>query len=308
VQLGNLGVFLQGGTVYAAKEGDPLVRSWQAWTYYARALVNDHIFLPFVGLFVLGLVLLLVKRKPDRSFVLLVTWILIPYLVLSSSMNKNIRYAAPYLPAIALLTALGLAQVRNAKVAGAIWAITALYACVQFAGLSFGLSDRLGGAIAPAKISLRLGASHLVVYAESVATASPPQAVDWRVQEILEDVLQDSHLSQRSDPPMRLVVVPNRPFFEPEGFRFQAELARLPVQVSSVTGVVVQDAASLLQASDYVAIKTGDQGPAWSLQEAVALTQALQDPASELGRQFVQIGEYPLPDGSVALLYRHEHG
>jgi len=308
VQLASLGSFLQSGSVYAVKEGDPLVRSWQAWTYYARALASDHIFLPFVGLFVLGLVLLLVKHKLGRSVVLLVSWILMPYLVLSSFPNKNIRYTVPYLPAVALITALGLAQIRKAKVAGAIWGVMAVYACVQFAGLSFGLSDRLGGAIVPASVSLRLGASHLVVYTESVHTASPPHAEDWRVQEILEDVLRDSDVFSRGDRPIRLVVLPNRPFFEPQGFRFHAELARLPMQVSFVTGVGATDGAGLLQGSDYVVAKTGDLGPAWSLQEAAELTQALQDPASDLGRQFVQIGEYTLPDGSEALLYRHQRG
>ena len=69
--------------------------------------------------------------------------------------------------------------------------------------------------------------------------------------------------------------------------------------------VIAREAARQLEASDYVVTKTGDQGPAWSLQDAVAGTRAMHDPESDLARQFVQIGEYPLPDGSIGRLYRH---
>ena len=107
------------------------------------------------------------------------------------------------------------------------------------------------------------------------------------------------------DRPVQLVVIPNQLSFEPQGFIFYTEAAALPVRVDFVTGVVApSDTAGILQASDYVVTKTGDQGPAWSVYEAAQLTQALRDPEDELGRQFVQIGEYPLPDGSLARLYR----
>jgi hypothetical protein len=220
--------------------------------------------------------------------------------------NKDGRYVLPYLPAVALISALGVAQIRSRTVRAALWAVTALYALVQFAGLSFGISARLPHNLFPAHVSLPIGGRGLTLYREWVHIASPPRAEEWRVREILEDVLQDSSVSGPRDTPIRLVVVPNRPFFEAQGFRYHVKSARLPVVPVSVTGVVAHDGVGRVQASDYVVLKTGDLGPAHTLQDAAALTRDIEDPSSDLGRQFVQIGEYALPDGSAARLYRHE--
>jgi 4-amino-4-deoxy-L-arabinose transferase-like glycosyltransferase len=306
VHLADLKNFLQIGGVYAALEGDPVVRSLKAWTYYADALLNSQIFAPFTALFVVGLALLLVKRRPDRSLLYLLVWFAVPYLIFSGFVNKDIRYLLPCLPAIALMTALGLGQIRSAKVRGVIWAAIATYALVQYAGLSFGLSYRPWTRFVPAQVSLHVGATDLALYKEGVHVASPPRAENWLVQDILADMLQDAAEHPHIGKPVSLVVVPNCPFYEPQGFRFHARASHLPVQVASVTGAIARDAASQLEVSDYVVTKTGDQGPAWSLQEAAAVTEAMHDPESDLAQPFVQIGEYPLPDGSIGRLYRHD--
>ena len=283
-----------------------MVRSLRAWTYYADAYVNHHIFVPFAALFVVGLVLFLVKRRPDRSLPFLLAWLAVPYLVFSGFANKDIRYILPCLPAFALITALGLGRIRSAKIAGVLWAAIAAYALVQYAGLSFGLSHRPWARFVPAYASLHVGATDLALYKEGVHMASPPRAEDWRIEDILADILQDAAHDPHMGKPIFLVVVPNRPFFETQGFRFYTRAAHLSFQVASVTGVIARDAASQLEHSDYVVTKTGDQGPAWSLQDAATVTQAMHDPESDLAQQFVQIGEYPLPDGSVGRLYRHD--
>jgi hypothetical protein len=36
------------------------------------------------------------------------------------------------------------------------------------------------------------------------------------------------------------------------------------------------------------------------------VTEALQRPGSALSQRFAQLGEYSLPDGSIAQLYRHD--
>jgi 4-amino-4-deoxy-L-arabinose transferase-like glycosyltransferase len=305
-QLANLQSFLNIGRVYAALEGDPSVTLWKAWTYYADALINHQIFLPFAALFVVGLVLLLARCRPDRSLWVLLAWLVVPYLVFSGFVNKDVRYVLPYLPAVALITALGLGRIRSAKTAGGVWAAILVYALVQFAGLTFGISPRLRTGFVPPSASIHWGTTDLTLYQEFVHIASPPRADDWLVQDILADILQDAAERRQTGKLISLVVVPNRPFFETQGFRFHAMAAHLPVQAFSVTGAVAIDAASRLEATDYVVTKTGDLGPAWSLQDAVAVTRAMHDPESDLGRRFVQIGEYPLPDGSIARLYRHD--
>jgi hypothetical protein len=66
----------------------------------------------------------------------------------------------------------------------------------------------------------------------------------------------------------------------------------------------VSDARAKILASDYVITKTGNLGPAWSLQQAPLFSEELRDPTGELGRQFELVGLYDLPDGSIGELYR----
>jgi len=75
--------------------------------------------------------------------------------------------------------------------------------------------------------------------------------------------------------------------------------------VRDVTGFFqVRDAEQRLLASDYVLTKTGNLGPAWSLQDAPALRNRLADSRDSLGKRFDLLGSYRLPDGETAKLYR----
>jgi 4-amino-4-deoxy-L-arabinose transferase-like glycosyltransferase len=302
--LANLVSFLPvSGDIAAALEGDP-AGTLEAWLYYGRQLVDQQMLTPFVALFVGGLVLLLRRRRLDEPIFVIFAWLLVPYLVFSYYANKDLRYTLPYLPAIALITAIGLSEISNRKVVRVGIVFVALYALVLFGGLSFGLSQRLPAGVLPSRVSVELGGFPLTLYSEYVHIASPPSAEDWKVQDILRDVMNDAIGSKQISTPVTLVVIPNRPFFEPQGFRYFVQAGDLPVEVTFITGVVEIDSVARLAASDYVVTKTGDQGPTWLLQEAAAVTDRLQK-EGDSGLQFAQIGEYALPDGSVARLYRH---
>jgi 4-amino-4-deoxy-L-arabinose transferase-like glycosyltransferase len=305
--LANLGStldFFRGQSVYAGVEGDPAVGSLNAWLYYARYFVGAQVLLPLAIVFVVSLVLWLIKRRLRyETMFLLLGWIVLPYVASSLFVNKDPRYTMSYLPAVAIITALGLASIKPKAIRFGLVTLLILYASLQFLGLTWGLSSRLPPGLLPNQISLRLGSSSFPVYAEKVHIASPPEVQDWPIQAILHDVLRSSQdLGTRQ---RKLVVLPDSPCFEQNVFKYFVILDQMPIEVVVVTGVVeVADAREQILASDFLVTKTGYLGPAWSIQQSRLYATELHDPSSELGRRFQRIGEYPLPDGSLAELYR----
>jgi len=297
--------FLGYMSVYGPAEGDPAVGSLASWGYYLKAFVNDQVLLPFALSFGLGLVVLLVKRKFDYKTAFLLCWIALPYLYFSVLYNKDIRYTMPYLPAAAVITAQGLALLRPKAARVGLVALLALYAVLQFVGLSWGLSYRLPAGLLPGQIAVSVGPARLSVYAQQVHLASPPRAEDWRAQAILDDVVRFGQARPEARP-IKLVVLPDVAWFEKNVFEYYALAGRLPIEVVAVTGVVeVSDARARVVAGDYLITKTGSLGLPWTVQQAGLFNEELGDPASDLGRQFAPIATYDLPDGTTATLYEH---
>jgi 4-amino-4-deoxy-L-arabinose transferase-like glycosyltransferase len=295
---------LQGA--YALLEGDAAMSAQESWLYYLNALVNHQVLVPFALLFAGGLISLLTTRKFGYKIALLLSWIVLPYLVFSMYSNKDVRFTIPYLPAMAVITALGMIQLRPLQLRIGLMALLGLYAGLQFAGLSWRLSNRLPVDLLPPRILAQVGPTHLLLYAEEgVHIASPPQSENWQAQAILQDIMGSRKVARSTDP-LVLTVLPNAPCFEPSVFAYYVMIKHLPIHTFGTTGAVsIKDARAQILTSDYVVAKTNDQGPKWSLQESVSLTDEIRDATSELGSQFKRIGIYNLPDGSVGELYQH---
>jgi MFS family permease len=285
-------------------EGDPAVGSWESWLYYLQGYADAQVLFLFALAFAVGLLSLLMARRPRYETALLLIWIVLPYLAFSLFLNKDLRFTLPYLPATAVITALGLARLRP-RVRSGLIALLTLYAVVQFAGLSGGLSNRLPAGWLSSQVSVRIGPIRLPLYKEHVHIAGPPEVGNWQTQSILDAVRRSGRISLNAQPPI-LMVLSDVPCFDAAAFTYYALVERLPVHVQTITGIFRADnARAQILASDYIIAKTGVQGPAWTVQDASLLTTELQDSFSGLGRQFQLIGEYSLPDGTTGELYRH---
>lgn len=297
----NLSV-LRRQVIYSQAEGDPLVASLASWSYYLNALVRYQVLLPFTLFFALGLAVWLVRRRPGGGGALLATWIGGAYLLTSLFGNKDVRYTLPYLPAVAIITALGLCLLRPAVLRRGLIVLLVLYAAFEFVGASWGLSRAMPAGTLPAHIAVRAGGINWPVYAESLHLMSPPVSQDWPVATILRQMVR---LGPARPEGLSLTVLPNAPYFEPNVFMYYVLAEGLRVQPFGITGVLeVPDARARVLASDYVVAKTGDQGPAYTVQQAEVLSTELDEPSSDLGGRFEVVGVYPLPDGSIARLYK----
>ena len=298
-----LQAFLEFNRLLAApQEGEAPVWSLESWTYYWRELLNQQVLLPFTLLALAGGVLALRRCRVNGYGWMLLSWVAVGYVASTLFINKDTRYTMPYLPALALISAIGLSQLRRATVRHAWLALIVLYALVQFAGLTAGLGSRVAGI--PARVTWTLAGMPLTFYAEGVHIADPPRPEDWQIDPILDAILTDAE-AHDVERPLQVLMVPAMPSFDAQSLTYAKWRERLPVEISLVTGILVVDSERVVAQSDYIVTKSGDLGWDFVLQDAEPLTSQLLDAGSALAAEFELMAEFPLPDQSSALVFRH---
>jgi 4-amino-4-deoxy-L-arabinose transferase-like glycosyltransferase len=285
-------------------EGDPTLFSTESWLFYLRHLTQFQILAPFTFLFVIGLVLALFRRKGWLNLAALLLWIILPYIYFSLSVNKDTRYTLPYLPAMAVLTGVGLSLIRWRIPRIALTSLITAYALFEFAGLTLGLHQFIPGL--PTRVESVTDIATFTHYAEDTHIATPPQTGNWNVHEMLVSVMQNAQETrvQPSNAVYRFVIMPDIPYISALTFRYWARMENLPIEIVFGSGVEDIDYQTILQNSNYVLTKTGNQGPEWTTKNGAKYSLLLANPTSELGKQFTPITQIPLPDGSTATIYR----
>lgn len=86
--------------------------------------------------FFLGFLLFFKSKLKDKNIIYL--WVLIPYIIFTLNINKWGRYYFPALPAIALITAVGVLRIRSKKYKAVLVTIIVSVSLLQFYDLSFG--------------------------------------------------------------------------------------------------------------------------------------------------------------------------
>ena len=240
----------------------------------AGLLFYPRVFLPQFGLLAGPLCawgLWAVRRERGARVEL---WLstLVPFALYSLIQNKNLRYTLPILPAAALVAAVGVQSLPRRWKCGAIWACLAVGA-LQVSMTAFALPP-------PVRIALFL---------TPLPISFPPSPADWQEDHVLDDLVRAS-----GGRPATVAVVPNYNFFSVSNFRYEALRRRLPLEVT-------RGWSGPPLGIDFVILKTGSQGPSFTVAKAERLTKAFaEDPY--LAAVFPVIGDYPLPDRSHGIL------
>ena len=195
---------------------------------------------------------------------------LVPLVVLFLLQNKQMRYALPLVPMLAVAGGLGFAALPAAgrRVTGVALGVAAMFQ-VSATVLSLPWLDQIPvlGALRPAP-----------------ALAS---AADWQQRAIFDAIVRDG-----GDRPHTVSVAVNSQYFSPANFRYLALRDGRRLRIARAwEGEPI--------GIDYMILKTGDLGPSFSIDKPQRVRERLtSDPA--LARVFPVIGEFPLPDGSRA--------
>jgi hypothetical protein len=195
---------------------------------------------------------------------------LAPFLVFLMLQNKQMRYAVPLLPMAAVAGGVGFGALPRPGrfVAGVA---VAFAAAVQISTTAFAV---------PAVV-------RLPVIGVLPTDPAPPSRADWQQRQILALVARDSGGASHT-----VSVMPNHPHFSAANFRYYAAREDLPIRVGRAwEGEPV--------GIEYMILKTGDLGPPWTIEKARRVGERLAADAW-LARVFPVIGEFALPDGSMA--------
>ncbi|MGH7353744.1 MAG: ArnT family glycosyltransferase, partial [Candidatus Rokuibacteriota bacterium] len=253
----------RGGRL-AAEQGHPDPLSWTGLTFYPTWGVAQ---LGVVATLLLLVGLAVAARR--RQWFLLAA-LIVPFAAILFVQNKNLRYSLPLLPVAAVVAALGLTAFAG-RARASVAALAGVVAAAQVSAAAFGV---------PPPVTVP-------VVGVSWAFSQPPMRADWRHREILALITRDS--GSRA---AKVSVVPNDNFFSVSNFRYYAVRDALPL---AFTRAWDEDPIGV----EYMILKSGDQGPAWTVARPRRVIARLAEDAA-LAAAFPVIGEYPLPDGSLA--------
>ncbi len=280
----SLSGLLQFSTAQSISEGDPGRFSLEAIVFYVRALEGSQLFLPLFIAFIAGLILL--ASSFERRWTPILLWILGGWLGLLIFQNKDPRYTAPLLPAIALVT--GMVFQRNRFLVAVFLPVL----IVQHYLVSFGI-PQLPPAVVLAKGGNGPVAYNWNVYTQSYFGWGPPAREDWKIEHVLQAV------ARVGGPPVRIGLVPDIPRFDTLAFRFYIARGRLPVTIDRLV-IPSEDA---MQINDYILAPEGglERVP------GAHFTPELLDISRYIASRpelFPLVERFSLPNGDTIGLYR----
>jgi hypothetical protein len=126
--------------------------------------------------------------------------------------------------------------------------------------------------------------------AEQLVAGRPPDPAPWPHGPILDVIGRE-----RGERATTVAVVPNHPSFSRSNFTYEIARRGAPYQTARAW-------RSGPLGMDFVVLKSGALGPAWTTERAERITRAFAGDDPYLAIVYPVIGEYPLPDGSVATL------
>lgn len=228
---------------------------------------------------------LLTAKRKDTPLAILALWIVLPFVVLSLQANRDHRFIAPALPAFALISGVGVATIKNAKIRAALIVLVVATCLAMFLGTSYVQSVGLDGAT--------IG---------STALFGPyvhyPSAADWQEETVFDAIVEDSGKSVT-----RVCEIPENPSIT--GPLWYYPYIR-HVDVTSYSGGYNP---FLIFDSDYVVTLKDGQGY-WGPNDSRHI-DAKAHYAQYLLEQniadFTLLREIALPDGSTLLIYKHTY-
>ncbi len=169
--------------VYGAKY--PSVFIPQSLSFYFFQLVNIQISFYLFIVFILGLWFFLKVRLKNKLF--LIYWILIPYFVFTLINYKSTRYTLPYLPAIAIISSIGIFSIKR-KILKVILVTSIVFiATIQFYIYSYGVK------YLPPLLTFTIYGNPIYLFNQkgcenAMEQHRAPLRQDWKTTEILNSI------------------------------------------------------------------------------------------------------------------------
>ncbi|MBI5410267.1 MAG: glycosyltransferase family 39 protein [Nitrospirae bacterium] len=257
----------------------------RSFTYYPAKLVNDQISFFFAVVFTVFAVLLL-KRHRDRNLWMLILWIVVPVVAFTLIKNKTPRNTVAILPAISLMIALGIMNMKSPTARRAAAGFILLFGFFQYAVNSYVKLP------IPERLALKTSLGDVVFFEQY--DKNPSHAIfrankgDWKADEILDTINAD-----RGDKKGVSIVLLPRDAFTWMSMEYTSYFKGMPF--TFIGAVNTPDA--VLKA-DYVLVKKGGFVAPWFLMKNI---HASLDLMEEHGDKFTLLTSVVLPEERTTL-------
>ena len=241
-----------------------------SWSYYIE-VIKAQMGLPLMIIFAVTFLFYFFKKNSINWT--LISWIILPIVVLTFVDNKDTRYTMPILPAMAMITAAVLSRANNLLLKRFLYSITGITALITVL---------FSGFFIPPSFFPYFGKGNL------------PIKETWPINLILDDIVEDKKPKKGEYIFVRTLA--NFPYFQRGAFRNFAAFRDLPIIMKGVK-------RNVGEMTDFFITKSGD----FSRQSANAIKSKkilLNEPA--LTKTFKLFRSYPLPDGTNGLLYKFD--
>ncbi|HEV8581919.1 MAG TPA: glycosyltransferase family 39 protein [Thermoanaerobaculia bacterium] len=222
----------------------------------------------------------------------LLAWWTVPWLALTFTVSKDIRFSVPYLPAIALLLGSGCAAIARRRWGTAGLGLIAVLGILHYTYYSF-VARNAG---------LEWRAGPLIVSSNNLKWAHPPTAEPWPnedVAKILADDAQKQGFAQS-----KAAVLFSHPRLSSHNLNYLSALHEFPVRFTTCNIQMTESSSELASRvrteSNYLLTKSASLGPEFLNVKNVEVLDLLQG----AGLPFDRIASIALPDQSELFLFR----
>ncbi len=245
------------------------------WGFYLE-VAGRQMGIPLFFLFIIAFGVFLSNRNKFNW--LLFGWIVLPFVAFTFINNKGVRYTMPCLPALSIVSALWIVQMKTLRVKRM---------ALGFA-LGFGLFSYIYTGFVPGDIQTPgLGGP-------AFGFKELPKKENWQINAILDDMVQDAALPEGKTITARTLT--NHAWFHRGAFRDFADIRGLPVIMKSVK-------RNLGEMTDYFITKDRSREGESGVRQINPKRDRLFDDPS-LNKTFSLFRSYPLPNGMQGLVLK----
>jgi len=263
--------------IMGIREGDPN-SGLEQWLYYIQA-IDFQLGSAMAVVFFFSFFLFFLRQNSFKTT--LIGWVLVPYIIHSLLINKNVRYILPVMPAIAVMIACFLNQIRVLDLKKII-----CRGVIVIGVLAFGLTGY---------VSLPESLVNLRWQSILLGERNLPNNASWPIDQVLDDIVEE--YSPEKNKLITVRTLTNNKFFNRGLFRNSAEIRKLPIVMKSVK-------RNVGEMTDFFITKSGDFGFHAYKDINPKKMRLLTAPA--LTRNFPLFRRYSLPDGSFGEVYKRE--
>lgn len=268
------------------------------WLCIINCGISTYMFLLIICLIAVWIIVFLSKRSAPvlekEYWYLLVIWFVVPFMVVTLGVNKDLRYVTPFCPPIALLMSIGLNHIPFIKYKNFILTTLLIFPVFNYLYISFSSAP------------VHWETKHFIFLNNNLGYPHPPVKDKWPNETLIESIRLDAMRIGISPQHIRTMLLFDHEYMNGNTQDYYSEKNGEGIYfsvINSYSKESITDLADKIQnSSSYLVTKSDNLGPEFSNVKNVPIVALLK--AGELN--FEKIGTLPLPDETFLSVYRNK--